>query len=171
MADKQKTWYCKIGEGVPQVDAADGPMRQAVARAYEEITGEEPDFIFSGWGAKLTEAERAVVEDRLPIAPVGSDLEFLVKMEDQANAADDHGQMMSVDPRDLSRLTSMVRERMHEDYIDVVIHGPESRHVKGHIIGWSDALSRISAGDSFGGVKSEIDIGNAVVILVSEDER
>jgi hypothetical protein len=41
-------------------------MRQAVAEAYERITGIEPDFIFSGWGAELNESERAVVEDRLP---------------------------------------------------------------------------------------------------------
>ena len=41
-------------------------MRQAVAEAYRKITGHEPDFIFSGWGAQLTEPERAVVEDRMP---------------------------------------------------------------------------------------------------------
>jgi hypothetical protein len=41
-------------------------MRRAVERAYRDITGREPDFIFSGWGAQLTESERAVVEDRLP---------------------------------------------------------------------------------------------------------
>lgn len=61
-----KIWQCKIGE----VDAsklpsgADLPMRKAIARAYKEITGEDPQFIFSGWGAELTEDERAVVEDR-----------------------------------------------------------------------------------------------------------
>jgi hypothetical protein len=63
-----KIWSCKIGE----VDAsklpsgADLPMRQAVARAYRELTGEEPEFLFSGWGAELDECERAVVENRLP---------------------------------------------------------------------------------------------------------
>jgi len=41
-------------------------MRQAVADAYKAQTGVEPVFIFSGWGASLTEAERAVVENRLP---------------------------------------------------------------------------------------------------------
>ena len=41
-------------------------MRQAVEKAYEELTGEKPVFNFSGWGAELDEAERAVVEDRLP---------------------------------------------------------------------------------------------------------
>lgn len=65
-------WFCKIGEtGKPRSEwsvhpGADSPMREAVARAYKEITGEEPDFIFSGWGGTLTEPERAVVEDRLP---------------------------------------------------------------------------------------------------------
>lgn len=65
---KMKIWECKIGE----VDAArlprgsDAPMRQAVQRAYRELTGEWPEFTFSGWGGELTEAERAVVEDRVP---------------------------------------------------------------------------------------------------------
>ena len=62
------SWSCKIGEvdpsGVP--NGGDGPMRKAVAAAYRELTGVEPEFIFSGWGAQLTEGERAVVENRLP---------------------------------------------------------------------------------------------------------
>lgn len=37
-------------------------MREAVARAYREVTGQEPRFIFSGWGAILADSERAVVE-------------------------------------------------------------------------------------------------------------
>ena len=63
-----KTWSCKIGEVDPCVvpQGADFPMRRAVERAYHEITGEWPEFIFSGWGATLTESERAVVGDRLP---------------------------------------------------------------------------------------------------------
>lgn len=62
-----KIWECKIGE----VDAgwvapgSDLPMRRAIERAYYEITGQEPSFIFSGWGAELTEVERKVV-DRVP---------------------------------------------------------------------------------------------------------
>ena len=61
-------WSCKIGE-VRRGDlppGSDYPMREAVERAYEQITGQKPDFIFSGWGAKLTEAERAVVDDTEP---------------------------------------------------------------------------------------------------------
>lgn len=63
-----KIWSCKIGEASPgQVPpGADAPMREAVERAYREITGEDPKFIFSGWGAELDEGERAVVENRLP---------------------------------------------------------------------------------------------------------
>ena len=61
-----KIWECKIGEVDSVAGGADYPMRQAVAAAYREITGAEPVFIFSGWGALLTEAERAVVENRLP---------------------------------------------------------------------------------------------------------
>jgi hypothetical protein len=68
-----KIWYCKIGEidtGLPP--AADIPMREAVANAYHAVTGQDPDFLFSGWGAQLEERERAVVEDRLP-APTPED--------------------------------------------------------------------------------------------------
>ncbi len=63
-----KIWSCKIGE----IDAqflpagADFPMREAVAKAYRELTGRGADFCFSGWGAELTEVQRAVVENRPP---------------------------------------------------------------------------------------------------------
>jgi hypothetical protein len=61
-----KIWECKIGE----VDAAklpsgaDLPMRQAVSDAYFNITGERPEFIFSGWGGELDEVERHVVDNK-----------------------------------------------------------------------------------------------------------
>jgi hypothetical protein len=63
---KMKIWECKVGE----VDAkklpegADGPMRDAVRKAYLDLTGEEPHFIFSGWGSKLTPYEREVVSEK-----------------------------------------------------------------------------------------------------------
>jgi len=62
------TWYCKIGETPRSLlpSGSDLPMREAISRAYREITGREPVFLFSGWGAELTEPERAVVEDRPP---------------------------------------------------------------------------------------------------------
>lgn len=64
----KKIWYVKVGEVEPDLvpNGADLPMREAVAEAYERLTGQAPAFMFSGWGATLTEAERAVVEDRLP---------------------------------------------------------------------------------------------------------
>lgn len=81
-----KIWTCKIGE-VPSVPSgADGPMRYAVADAYRQITGQDPAFIFSGWGGELDECERAVVEDRLPTlttrtdaTPVVTDVAALVE--------------------------------------------------------------------------------------------
>ena len=62
----ERIWECKIGgetgpESLPP--GSDMPMRSAIARAYRELTGYDPDFIFSGWDAALTDAERAVVED------------------------------------------------------------------------------------------------------------
>lgn len=59
-----KIWDCKIG----QVDEAkvpsggDAPMREAVRQAYVKLTREEPIFLFSGWGGKLTDGEKEVVE-------------------------------------------------------------------------------------------------------------
>ena len=68
-----KIWTCKIGE-VPSVPSgADAPMRDAVADAYRQITGQDPAFIFSGWGGELEECERAVVENRLPILATRTD--------------------------------------------------------------------------------------------------
>ena len=50
-------WSCKIGgcddSQVPC--GGDLPMRHAIRRAYLELTGVEPRFIFSGWGQELTE--------------------------------------------------------------------------------------------------------------------
>jgi len=66
---KERIWFCKIGGIVdPMPHGADGPMREAVAEAFKRLNGHaEPAFIFSGWGGELTEPERAVVENRLPV--------------------------------------------------------------------------------------------------------
>lgn len=64
MADR--VWDCKVGYAGDLPPGSDLPMRDAIARAFRELTGEEPEFIFSGWAGELTEAERACVEDRLP---------------------------------------------------------------------------------------------------------
>jgi hypothetical protein len=58
-------WACKIGDASGSA-FKDENMRTAVVRAYEQLTGQQPDFIFSGWGGDLSEAERAVVENREP---------------------------------------------------------------------------------------------------------
>ena len=63
-----KIWSCKIGEidGKLLPDCADGPMREAVEKAYYDLTWQHPKFNFSGWGSKLEESQRAVLEDREP---------------------------------------------------------------------------------------------------------
>lgn len=65
-----KIWTCKIGEVSPGVlpAGADNPMRGAITKAYLDLTGQDADFIFSGWGGELTEPEWAVVENREPSA-------------------------------------------------------------------------------------------------------
>ena len=58
-----KIWSCKIGETLAESlpRGADFLMREAVERAYEQVTGRPATFTFSRWGAKLTENERAAV--------------------------------------------------------------------------------------------------------------
>lgn len=63
----EKIWECKIGGVVGELPkGSDGPMRKAVRDAFNEITGIEATFCFSGWGAKIDGLERSVVENREP---------------------------------------------------------------------------------------------------------
>lgn len=69
MTEKTQTvWHCKVGVIGSAVlpKGADAPMRHAVHEAFSKLTALDPEFIFSGWGATLTEPELAVVENRLP---------------------------------------------------------------------------------------------------------
>ena len=52
MSHKLGIWKCKIGQTNAQLlpNAADAPMRKAVAEAYQQLIGHDHDFIFSGWG-------------------------------------------------------------------------------------------------------------------------
>jgi hypothetical protein len=81
-AGDEVIWECKIG-GIAAVDlpnGCDAPMRMAVEREFKRLTGAEEDFTFSGWGASLTEEERAAYENRLP------DLELQIRQcEDRLN--------------------------------------------------------------------------------------
>lgn len=67
-AAEDATWSCKIGPAsrgdLPS--CSDAPMRTAVEAAFRKLTGHDPEWTFSGWAYDLTEAERAVVEHRLP---------------------------------------------------------------------------------------------------------
>lgn len=79
-----KIWSVKIGEiDAEELQAchphADTPMRKAVQQEYLRVTGRDPDFTFSGWGAELDEHERAVVENREPIQETG----FLAWMNEE----------------------------------------------------------------------------------------
>lgn len=59
-----KIWSCKIGEideGKLPI-GSDLPMRIAVREAYYRVTGEWPEFLFSGWSAELDDIEKQVVE-------------------------------------------------------------------------------------------------------------
>mgnify|MGYP001175637068 CR=1 FL=1 len=68
----ERIWKCKIGGEVGDLPAgADGPMRRAVQTAFKTLTGVEASFTFSGWGATLTEGERAAHENRDPNCEIG----------------------------------------------------------------------------------------------------
>jgi len=62
-------WECKIGnapdEWVGHSGGAghDRDMRKAVEEAFIRITGKEPDFIFSGWGAQLDDVEQEIIDE------------------------------------------------------------------------------------------------------------
>jgi hypothetical protein len=62
---KEKIWTCKIGgvDDAVLAQGADLPMRQAVQQAFYELTGQWPEFTFSGWGGSLTKGEREVVDN------------------------------------------------------------------------------------------------------------
>lgn len=59
------TWECKVGiaPGTPVTlpGGGDLPMRNAVEAAFLQVTGQEPEYCFSGWGAELTEGEKEVL--------------------------------------------------------------------------------------------------------------
>lgn len=59
-------WDCKIGiapgTSVRLPGGADEPMREAVERAYKDVTGLDAEFCFSGWGADLTDDETKVLK-------------------------------------------------------------------------------------------------------------
>lgn len=61
-------WECKLGEPPDSdifdlPDGADSPMREAVRKAYIELTGKEPYVIFSGWGAEFSTEELEVIKE------------------------------------------------------------------------------------------------------------
>ena len=55
-------------------------MRDAVRKAYGEVTGTDEVFLFSGWGGELDVYERACVEDREP-EPQVTDTERIEYLE------------------------------------------------------------------------------------------
>lgn len=65
-------WSCTAGflkDVAVDHTHADAPMRKAVEDAMFVLTGEYPEFVFSGWSAELSEPQLAVLENRLPVNP------------------------------------------------------------------------------------------------------
>lgn len=59
-----RVWSAKVGYAGELPAHADLPMRNAVGDAFRSLTGDWPEFVFSGWAAELTEVELAIVENR-----------------------------------------------------------------------------------------------------------
>lgn len=66
-----KVWECKIGFARPGdlPRGADAPMRKAIEKAFHELTGYYPRFVYSGWGADLTAGQRE--REGLPVGDEG----------------------------------------------------------------------------------------------------
>ena len=61
---KEEIWACKIG-GMVETDLPDDAndiMREAITKAFVEITGRQPSFILSTWDDVLSAADRAEVD-------------------------------------------------------------------------------------------------------------
>lgn len=61
---QHKVWTCKVGVlgDVDLPSGADAPMRDAVERAFFDLTGKVAQFNFSGWGGELERGEFHVVQ-------------------------------------------------------------------------------------------------------------
>ena len=55
-------WTCKVGGNAEIAIGDDAPMRLAVEKAYRELTGQDPAFLFSGWAGTLNKYEQEVVD-------------------------------------------------------------------------------------------------------------
>jgi len=59
-----KCWNCKIGASwlsdLPE--GSSKPLRNAVEKAFRELTGHDAEFTFCGWGGELDELELEVIE-------------------------------------------------------------------------------------------------------------
>ena len=79
LTDERYVWSCAIG-GIKPVSVpsgGDAPMRRAVERAFLELTGQEAQACFSGWGEEFAEPARAVIENRISVEekePVRADI-------------------------------------------------------------------------------------------------
>ena len=63
----ERIWTCKIGGPVGELPRQpDFTMRKAVIDAFRSLTGVDAEYCFSGWGATLSDFERAVVENHDP---------------------------------------------------------------------------------------------------------
>ena len=61
MSGERFVWECAVGGKSPVIvpSGGDFPMRQAVEKAFFDLTGKHPEMCYSGWGRKFTDKARA----------------------------------------------------------------------------------------------------------------
>jgi hypothetical protein len=66
MGGTRYVWECAIGGRDPVIipPGGDLPMRQAVERAFFELTGQRAEYTYSGWGRKFTEKALTVFSNK-----------------------------------------------------------------------------------------------------------
>jgi hypothetical protein len=68
MSGERFVWECAVGGKDPVIvpSGGDFPMRQAVEKAFFDLTGKHPEMCYSGWGRKFT--DKAQTHDTLALA-------------------------------------------------------------------------------------------------------
>jgi hypothetical protein len=76
--DQPRMWSCHIGYAKDLELGADSPMRNAVQKAFLELTGHEPEFISSGWAGRLSNLVKAFGSSEFKFPEKESFIEELV---------------------------------------------------------------------------------------------
>lgn len=91
-------WECAVGGRSPVIvpSGGDFPMRQAVEKAFFDLTGQHPEMCYSGWGRKFTDK---AVSGNIPVMLVTtheSGETYWIAGDDVADAYESFGQDITI---------------------------------------------------------------------------